>query len=82
MIQPAKTPGSPEVPLDIQQRTDAFFGVVDLCREVALSAMRSQGLTAEQADAEWRRLRHVGFLNRERPPFSRRFPNAGLWTSR
>lgn len=79
MIQTAKTP---EVPIDVQDRMDAFFGVVDMCREIALSAMISQGMTREKAQAEWRRLRHEAFLKRERPRFSRRFPKAGLWTSR
>jgi hypothetical protein len=82
MIQSAKAPGTPGSPINIQDRMDAFFGVVDMCREIALSAMVSQGRTRDQAEAEWRRLRHEAFLQRERPPFSRRFPNAGLWKSR
>jgi hypothetical protein len=61
---------------------NAFFGVVDMCREIALSALVSQGMTHEEAEAECRRLQHNAFLKRERPSFSRRFPNAGLWKSR
>jgi hypothetical protein len=77
MIQPVTAN-----PLDIQDRTDAFFGVVELCQEVSISALISKGWTREQAVAEWHRLRYEAFLKRERPPFSRRFPKAGLWKDR
>lgn len=68
--------------IDIQARVDRFFGVVDMCREIGISALQTQGLSLEAAEAEWRRRRYQAFLNRDRPPFSRRFPNAGIWSSR
>ena len=68
--------------IDVQARMDAFFGIVDMCREVGISALISRGMSREQAEGEWRCLRHDAFLKRERPPSSRRFPKAGLWKPR
>ena len=68
-------------PLDVQTRMDAFFGIVDLCRKIQISALQSQGLTEAAADQEWRRLRYQAFLRRDDPPFHRRFPDAGIWRS-
>jgi len=69
-------------PIDIQMQADRFFGIVDMCREIGVSALQSQGLAREAAEAEWLRQRYQAFLNRDRPPFSRRFPKAGIWSSR
>jgi hypothetical protein len=69
-------------PIDVQARMDSFFGIVDLCREVQIGALESRGMSRSQAEAEWRRLRREAFINRDRPPFSRRFPKAGIWRSR
>lgn len=85
MIQTSALPqsaGGPDTSLDVQGRMDAFFGIVDLCREIGISALVSQGIPPAQAETEWRRLRYEAFLKRERPPFSRRFPTAGIWKSR
>lgn len=69
-------------PIDIQDRMESFFGIVDLCRGIQIGALESQGRTRAQAEEEWRRLRYEAFLRRDRPPFSRRFPKAGIWRSR
>jgi hypothetical protein len=29
----------------VQARMDSFFGIVDLCREIQIGALESQGLT-------------------------------------
>lgn len=60
---------------------DAFFGIVDLCRKIQISALHAQGLSDVAAEKEWSRLRLQAFLRRDDPPFHRRFPKAGIWSS-
>jgi hypothetical protein len=73
---------TPPTAIDIQARADALFGITYLCHEIALSTLVSEGLSREEAEAEWRRRRYEAFLKRERRPFSSRFPGAGVWSSR
>lgn len=66
-------------PLDITAEMDAYFGLVEIGRELAIQGLMHDGLSRDQAQSEWARLERVQFARREDPPFSARFPAAGLW---
>jgi hypothetical protein len=66
-------------PVDIRAEMEAFFGILELCHLAGIGGLMADGLSREEARREWARRQKEDFLLRERPPFSRRFPEAGLW---
>lgn len=66
-------------PLDITAEMDAYFGLVEIGRELAIQGLMHDGLSRSRAEKEWARLQRRDFARREEPPFSRRFPKARIW---
>ena len=73
-----KAPDS-EGPVNIQDDVDSFFSILDFCYEAGIGGLMARGRSREAAEREWARLQFVDFQRRERPAFSSRFPEAGLW---
>jgi hypothetical protein len=66
-------------PADITAAMDAYFGLVEIGRELRLQGLMHDGLSRAEAERKLEQERRVDFARREEPPFSRRFPQAGLW---
>ena len=66
-------------PIDITPQMNEYFGLVEIGRELAIQGLMHDGLTREQAERERARTLREEFERRERPPFSLRFPQAGIW---
>ena len=66
-------------PLDITAEMDAYFGLVEVGRELAIQGLMHDGLSRFRAEKEWARLQRREFARREEPPFSRHFPKARIW---
>jgi hypothetical protein len=65
--------------LNIQEEMDSFFGILELCYQAGIGGLMADGMTRSEAEREWARLQREDFLSRERPPFSRHFPESGPW---
>ncbi|HXX93638.1 MAG TPA: hypothetical protein VEN81_08385 [Planctomycetota bacterium] len=66
-------------PIDIRAQMESFFGVLELCHQAGIGGLMADGLSREEAEREWASRQKEDFRRRERPPFSRHFPEAGLW---
>jgi hypothetical protein len=66
-------------PIDITGAMEAYFGLVEIGREFAVQGLMLDGLSRTDAEREWGRLQRDQFARREDPPFSARFPEAGIW---
>jgi len=66
-------------PIDITAAMDAYFGVVEIGRELSTQGLMYDGLTRPEAEKELARRELDRFRRREAPPFSARFPRARIW---
>jgi len=66
-------------PIDITREMEAYFGLVEIGRELGIQGLMHDGLSRSEAERKWARRQREAFLRREDPPFSGRFPEAGLW---
>lgn len=64
---------------DLNEEMSSFFGVLELCYQAGIGGLMADGLSRDQAEREWARLQMKDFLEKERLPFSRHFPKAGIW---
>ena len=73
------TPSKHASIIDISNEMEAYFGLVQIGRELAIQGLIHDGLSRARAEKEWARLERAEFARRENPPFSQRFPKARIW---
>ena len=48
--------------VNIQERMDAFFGILELCHQAGIGGLMADGLSREEAEREWARRRREDYV--------------------
>ena len=52
--------------VNIQERMDAFFGILELCHQAGIGGLMADGLSREEAKREWARLQREDYVREVR----------------
>lgn len=80
-VKPESTthPAFSPQPIDITAAMDAYFGIVEIGRELSIQGLMFDGLPRGEAEKELARRELKRFKHREDAPFSTRFQKARIW---